>query len=63
MTATREVVLALDWSPNTNHTGFYVAKVKGWYEEAGLKVRKALESTVCIPTSARFGCVLNRRST
>ena len=34
----KEVVLALDWSPNTNHTGFYVAKVKGWYDAVGLKV-------------------------
>ncbi len=23
--------LALDWTPNTNHTGIYVAKAKGWY--------------------------------
>uniref|UniRef100_A0A7S0QQF2 Thiamine pyrimidine synthase n=1 Tax=Pyramimonas obovata TaxID=1411642 RepID=A0A7S0QQF2_9CHLO len=39
MTPDREVVVALDWSPNTNHTGFYIAKVKGWYESEGLKVR------------------------
>lgn len=30
------VVLQLDWTPNTNHTGFYVALEKGWYEEAGI---------------------------
>jgi len=36
---TKDVVVALDWSPNTNHTGFYVAKAKGWYESVGLKVR------------------------
>ncbi|GMH43533.1 hypothetical protein BSKO_11455 [Bryopsis sp. KO-2023] len=30
--------IALDWTPNTNHTGFYVAKHKGWYAEAGLDV-------------------------
>jgi ABC-type nitrate/sulfonate/bicarbonate transport system substrate-binding protein len=23
--------LALDWTPNTNHTGIYVAQAKGWY--------------------------------
>lgn len=23
--------LALDWTPNTNHTGIYVAQEKGWY--------------------------------
>jgi len=29
-------VLSLDWVPNTNHTGFYVALEKGWYEEEGI---------------------------
>ena len=30
--------LALDRTPNTNHTGFYVAQAKGAYEQAGLTV-------------------------
>ena len=30
--------LVLDWTPNTNHTGFFVALEKGYYEEAGLTV-------------------------
>ena len=30
--------LVLDWTPNTNHTGFYVAAAKGYYEEHGLDV-------------------------
>jgi ABC-type nitrate/sulfonate/bicarbonate transport system substrate-binding protein len=30
------VRLALDWTPNTNHTGFYVAKANGWYAAAGV---------------------------
>jgi ABC-type nitrate/sulfonate/bicarbonate transport system substrate-binding protein len=30
------VVLSLDWVPNTNHTGLYVALEKGWYAEEGL---------------------------
>ena len=30
--------LALDRTPNTNHTGFYVALAKGLYEQAGLSV-------------------------
>lgn len=34
----RKVTLILDWTPNTNHTGFYVAKEKGYYEELGLDV-------------------------
>ena len=33
------VRLALDWVPNTNHTGIYVALAKGWYEEAGVKLQ------------------------
>lgn len=34
----RKVNFALDWMPNTNHTGIYVAKEKGYFEEAGLDV-------------------------
>jgi ABC-type nitrate/sulfonate/bicarbonate transport system substrate-binding protein len=30
------VRLALDWTPNTNHTGFYVAQAKGWYADRGI---------------------------
>jgi NitT/TauT family transport system substrate-binding protein len=30
--------LALDWTPNTNHTGIYVARAKGYYEAADLAV-------------------------
>lgn len=33
-----KVTLMLDYTPNTNHTGFYVAKEKGYYEEMGLDV-------------------------
>ena len=25
----KEITLCLDWTPNTNHTGFYVADAKG----------------------------------
>lgn len=34
----KEVTLMLDWFPNTNHTGIYVALEKGYYEEQGLNV-------------------------
>ncbi|HLA17461.1 MAG TPA: ABC transporter substrate-binding protein [Candidatus Limnocylindrales bacterium] len=27
------VRLALDWTPNTNHTGFYVARSNDWYDD------------------------------
>ena len=30
------VTLQLDWVPNTNHTGFYVAQERGFYAEAGI---------------------------
>ncbi len=33
-----EIVLCLDWTPNTNHTGFYVADKLGFYEQFGLKI-------------------------
>ena len=32
------IKLALDWTPNINHIGFFVAKEKGFYEENDLKV-------------------------
>lgn len=34
----REVTVLLEWVPNTNHTGIYVALEKGFYREEGLKV-------------------------
>ena len=34
----KEITLCLDWTPNTSHTGFYVALEKCYYEDAGLKV-------------------------
>ncbi len=33
-----KITFVLDWTPNTNHTGVYVAQAKGFYEEAGLDV-------------------------
>ena len=35
---TTEITFVLDWTPNTNHTGVYVAAEKGFFEEAGLEV-------------------------
>lgn len=32
------VSVALDWTPNTNHIGLFVAEAKGFYDEAGLDV-------------------------
>ena len=33
------VRLQLDWLPNTNHTGVYVAMAQGWYEEEGIEIQ------------------------
>lgn len=34
----KEITMVLDWTPNTNHTGLYVAQEKGYFQEAGLQV-------------------------
>lgn len=34
----KKVTVVLDWTPNTNHTGLYVAKEKGYFKEQGLDV-------------------------
>lgn len=33
-----KIAFVLDWTPNTNHTGLYVAKEKGYFKDAGLDV-------------------------
>jgi ABC-type nitrate/sulfonate/bicarbonate transport system substrate-binding protein len=30
------VTLMLDWTPNMNHAGIYLAKANGWYEDEGI---------------------------
>ncbi|MGQ9480860.1 ABC transporter substrate-binding protein [Chloroflexus sp.] len=32
------VRVGLDWTPNTNHTGLYVAQAQGYYKDQGLQV-------------------------
>ncbi len=44
VTAPRKVTVSLDWVPNTNHTGMYVALEKGWYAEEGLEVEFQIPS-------------------
>lgn len=41
-----KVRIVLDWTPNTNHTGLYVAKEKGYFQEEGLDVE------IMLPTEA-----------
>lgn len=33
-----KITFVLDWTPNTNHTGLYVAEEKGYFEDAGVDV-------------------------
>jgi ABC-type nitrate/sulfonate/bicarbonate transport system substrate-binding protein len=36
--AKEKVSIVLDWTPNTNHTGLYVAQAKGYFADQGLEV-------------------------
>ncbi|HMK98429.1 MAG TPA: ABC transporter substrate-binding protein [Acidimicrobiales bacterium] len=42
------VTLALDWTPNTDHTGFYVAEALGYYQKVGIRL-KIIPYTVTLP--------------
>ncbi len=35
----KTITFVLDWTPNTNHTGLYVAQKQGYFREAGLEVK------------------------
>ncbi|HJB88902.1 MAG TPA: ABC transporter substrate-binding protein [Candidatus Blautia excrementigallinarum] len=35
---TEKITFVLDWTPNTNHTGLYVAESLGYFEDQGLEV-------------------------
>lgn len=37
-TEKKNITFVLDWTPNTNHTGLYVAQEKGYFDEEGLEV-------------------------
>ncbi|MNB76117.1 putative thiamine biosynthesis protein [compost metagenome] len=55
-----KVKVALDWTPNTNHTGLYVAKELGYYQEEGLDVEivqpgEAGSDTMVASGEAAFG--------
>jgi len=40
-----KIKIALDWTANTNHTGFFVALEKGFYSELNLKVEIVMPNT------------------
>ena len=37
-TEKEKITVVLDWTPNTNHTGLYVALANGYFDQAGLDV-------------------------
>lgn len=54
-----KITFCLDWTPNTNHTGVYVAAANGYYEEAGLEVEIVQPpedgaATMCASGEAQF---------
>ena len=54
-----KITFALDWTPNTNHTGLYAAKKLGYFEQAGLDVdivfiEDAASATLCSTGAAQF---------
>jgi len=52
---TTTVRLALDWTPNTNHSGLYVAQQLGWFAEAGLDVQFLPYTTTAAETLVSSG--------
>jgi ABC-type nitrate/sulfonate/bicarbonate transport system substrate-binding protein len=50
-----KITVALDWTPNGNHLGFFVAKDKGLYDAAGLDV------TIVSPAGCRVRWFLQPR--
>lgn len=59
---------ALDWTPNTNHTGLFVAQQRGWFAEAGLDVEILPYNNTAVDTvidagNAEFGISTHNSST
>ncbi|MEV0355664.1 ABC transporter substrate-binding protein [Nocardia sp. NPDC050697] len=59
---------ALDWTPNTNHTGLFVALQRGWFADAGLDVEVLPYSNTAVGTvvdagNAEFGISTQWQST
>ena len=52
--------MVLDWTPNTNHTGLYVAEQKGYFADEGLEVEIVLPpddgaTDMVVSGNAEFG--------
>ncbi|WP_432278691.1 ABC transporter substrate-binding protein [Nocardia carnea] len=59
---------ALDWTPNTNHTGLFVAQQRGFFAEAGLDVEILPYNNTAVDTvidagNAEFGISTQNSST
>lgn len=60
------ITLSLDWTPNTNHTGIYVAQEKGYFTEAGLDVtiiQPAENSAVSLAASGQAQFAIDAQDT
>ncbi|MEG2789443.1 MAG: ABC transporter substrate-binding protein [Romboutsia sp.] len=51
----KNVTMVLDWTPNTNHTGLYVALDKGYFKDEGLDVEIVQPSEGGAPTLVATG--------
>ena len=51
------VTIMLDWVPNTNHTGIFVADARGFFEDAGLKVEIVQPGEVYAEAAVAGGAV------
>ena len=56
----RGIIAVLDWAPNTNHTGLYVALTEGYFKDEGLNVKiiqpeEGTAEHVVASNSAQFG--------
>ena len=47
------ITIALDWTLNTNHTGFVVAKALAYYEKEGLQVNLIEPGVPYVPPAER----------
>lgn len=53
----KSIDFILDWTPNTNHTGLYVAKEKGYFSESGYDVQFKLP-----PEDSGLDLVINQQA-
>ena len=44
-----KITFVLDWTPNTNHTGLYVAEEKGYFEYGGSTIILMFKKNTIIP--------------